>query len=189
LYRQIVYSVIVICCTSPSYCHSDIMTIRHFLQFHEVVSVVSASGSASFMSPLILYCLYDHNSHNISFSRIPSTMARSKRPAPTTGQEAYRILRASQARLAATEAATAAATAAAATAARAVNSPVVTRATTFQGGGQAAAAVAPQFPRCDVCHHLRRRGTMCCRRRLTSGCNGGGCGGGCGGGGGGGAGD
>ena len=34
-------------------------------------------------------------------------MARSKRPAPTTGQEAYRILRASQARLAATEAATA----------------------------------------------------------------------------------
>ena len=62
-------------------------------------------------------------------------MARSKRPAPTNGQEAYRILRASQARLAATKAAAAAA-AAATTAASAVNSPVVTCATT-RGGGQA----------------------------------------------------
>ena len=59
-------------------------------------------------------------------------MARSKRPAPTNGQEAYRILRVSQAHLATTEAAaaaTAAATAAtAASATSAVNSPVVTRA-------------------------------------------------------------
>ena len=100
LNRQIVYSVIVICCTSLTYCHSDIMTIRHFLQFHEVVSVVSASRSASFMSPILLYCLYDHNSHNISFSPIPSTMARSKRPLPTTRGLAYRIVRASHARLA-----------------------------------------------------------------------------------------
>ena len=100
LYRRIVYLVIVICCTSLTYCHSDIMTIRHFLQFHEVVSVVSASRSASFMSPILLYCLYDHNSHNISFSPIPSTMARSKRPLPTTRGLAYRIVRASHARLA-----------------------------------------------------------------------------------------
>ena len=148
--------------------------------------------SCCLFMPLFLYCLYDPNSHKITSSPISSTMARIKRTLPPiTGQRgaALHILRHAQARLAATEAATAAATAAAATAARAVNSPVVTRATTFQGGGQAAAAVAPQFPRCDVCHHLRRRGTTCCRRRLTNGCNGGGCGGGCGGGGGGGAGN
>ena len=49
-------------------------------------------------------------------------MAQIKRPLPITRQDAYRIVRASQARLAATKAAAAAASA--------VNSPVVTRATT-----------------------------------------------------------
>jgi len=64
-------------------------------------------------------------------------MARSKRPLPTTRGLAYRIVRASHARLADTEAA-----AAAATATSVLNSPVVTRATTRGGGGQRAAASA-----------------------------------------------
>ena len=64
-------------------------------------------------------------------------MAPKKCPLPITRQDAYCIVRASHACLAATKAATA--TAAAAT--PAVNSLVVTRATT-QGGGQAAATAA-----------------------------------------------
>ena len=40
LNRQIIYSVIVLCCTSLTYCHSDIMTIRYSLQFNEVVKCV-----------------------------------------------------------------------------------------------------------------------------------------------------
>ena len=65
LYRQNFFPVIVICCSSLSFCHSDLMTIRHFLQFHEVVSVVSASEvrhSCCLFMPLFLYCLYAPNS-------------------------------------------------------------------------------------------------------------------------------
>jgi len=88
------------------------------------------------MSPLILHCLYGYNSHSISFSPVPSTIARTKRTLPTNSPgAAYRIIRASQVHLHATAAA--AATAAATTT---LNTPVVT--TTTRGGGQRAAAVA-----------------------------------------------